>query len=299
MLLSTRRGAATFRAQVSEDIRADTVFVPFHWGGASAANALTNPALDPQSKMPAFKVCAVAVARLGAPDDDELLTRPPGPHRATRAPTQTRRSTNASNPPDVRTSRCSPRTASCKASSPSRARAWTSPRRIAPELAYVVPEGVVSQALYFRGGNSTDELVSLVLMRDGVPMRYFPIGAKSDVHVPLRVVEDIDGGSVVELRLARAGGAHRHPRDRPGPGGALMTLIDDRPATSSGSATSSGASSSSATGWPAPGRSRRSSPAAARSCSTSRCSATSRTATTTGSCSATSCRARRATTTST
>ena len=32
-------------------------------------------------------------------------------------------------------------------------------------------------------------------------MRYFPIGAKSDVHVPLRVVEDIDGGSVVELRL--------------------------------------------------------------------------------------------------
>ena len=39
-------------------------------------------------------------------------------------------------------------------------------------------------------------------MRDGVPMRYFPIGAKGDVHVPLRVVEDIDGGSVVELHLA-------------------------------------------------------------------------------------------------
>ena len=39
-------------------------------------------------------------------------------------------------------------------------------------------------------------------MRDGVPMRYFPIGAKSDVHVPLRVVEDIEGGSVVELQLS-------------------------------------------------------------------------------------------------
>ena len=38
-------------------------------------------------------------------------------------------------------------------------------------------------------------------MRDGVPMRYFPIGAKGDVHVPLRVVEDIDGGSVIELQL--------------------------------------------------------------------------------------------------
>ena len=61
---------------------------------------------------------------------------------------------------------------------------------------------MVAQALYFRGGNTTDELVAVVLMRDGVPMRYFPIGAKGDVHVPLRVVEDIDGGSVVELRLA-------------------------------------------------------------------------------------------------
>jgi assimilatory nitrate reductase catalytic subunit len=32
-------------------------------------------------------------------------------------------------------------------------------------------------------------------------MRYFPIGAKCDVHVPLRVVEDIEGGSVIELYL--------------------------------------------------------------------------------------------------
>ena len=65
-----------------------------------------------------------------------------------------------------------------------------------------MPDGVISQALYFRGGNTTDELITVVLMRDGVPMRYFPIGAKSDVHVPLRVVEDIEGGSVIELAIA-------------------------------------------------------------------------------------------------
>ena len=58
--LRTRRGAAVFRAQITDAIRPDSVFVPFHWGGASNANALTNPALDPYSKMPAFKVCAVA-----------------------------------------------------------------------------------------------------------------------------------------------------------------------------------------------------------------------------------------------
>ena len=76
------------------------------------------------------------------------------------------------------------------------------PAPLADELTYLVPDGVVAQALYFRGGNTTDELVTVVLMRDGVPMRYFPIGAKGDVHVPLRVVEDIDGGSAVELRVA-------------------------------------------------------------------------------------------------
>lgn len=71
-----------------------------------------------------------------------------------------------------------------------------------PELSYVVPEGVVNQPLYYRGGNSTDELITVVLLRDGKPMRYFPIGAKGDVNVPLRVVEDIEGGSVIELHIA-------------------------------------------------------------------------------------------------
>jgi assimilatory nitrate reductase catalytic subunit len=65
---------------------------------------------------------------------------------------------------------------------------------------------MINQALYFRGGNSSSELITVVLMRNGVPMRYFPIGARSDVHVPLRVVEDIEGGSVVELYLAAPDG---------------------------------------------------------------------------------------------
>ena len=70
------------------------------------------------------------------------------------------------------------------------------PGPISADLSYLVPDGVISQALYFRGGNTTDEL-----MRGGIPMRYFPIGARSDVHVPLRVVEDIEGGSVIDLQL--------------------------------------------------------------------------------------------------
>jgi hypothetical protein len=69
-------------------------------------------------------------------------------------------------------------------------------------LSYTVPDGVTAQPVYFRGGNTTAELVYLVLMRDGQPMRYFPIGAKADVHVPLRIVEDLDSGTVLELHLA-------------------------------------------------------------------------------------------------
>jgi len=69
-------------------------------------------------------------------------------------------------------------------------------------LAYVVPDGVQAQTVYFRGGNSAGELICVVLMRDGRPMRYFPIGAKAGVHVALRVVEDLDSGTAIELQVA-------------------------------------------------------------------------------------------------
>jgi assimilatory nitrate reductase catalytic subunit len=59
--LRTRRGTARMRVRLSPEIRADTVFAPFHWGDDQTINALTNPALDPASRMPEFKVCAVAL----------------------------------------------------------------------------------------------------------------------------------------------------------------------------------------------------------------------------------------------
>jgi len=197
--LSSRRGTATFRAKVSDDIRADTVFVPFHWGGVSAANALTNPVLDRHSRMPAFKACAVNLVRLGNPDDDHLLTRPPRHHEhaAHTRPTlnQLLHPTRRKDLPMIARNHFLQGIYSFEGAG------LDKPAPLSAELSHVVPDGVISQALYFRGGNSTDELITIVLMRDGVPMRYFPIGAKSDVHVPLRVVEDIEGGSVIELAL--------------------------------------------------------------------------------------------------
>ena len=80
------------------------------------------------------------------------------------------------------------------------------PGLVDESLTYTVPPGVTAQALYFRGGNSADALVTVVLLRDGAPMRYFPIPAAGGVHVPLRVVEDLDGGTVLELHVAAAEG---------------------------------------------------------------------------------------------
>ncbi|MFF8811753.1 molybdopterin oxidoreductase family protein [Streptomyces pactum] len=60
----SRRGRAVGPARISRDIRPDTVFMPFHWAGEGRANNVTNPALDPTSRMPEFKVCAVRLERV-------------------------------------------------------------------------------------------------------------------------------------------------------------------------------------------------------------------------------------------
>jgi assimilatory nitrate reductase catalytic subunit len=63
--VTSRRGAMTLPASVVETIRPDTVFIPYHWPGAKAANQLTQRALDPLSKIPEYKVSAVRVERVG------------------------------------------------------------------------------------------------------------------------------------------------------------------------------------------------------------------------------------------
>jgi assimilatory nitrate reductase catalytic subunit len=72
--LVTRRGEAEFTVKVSQAIREDTVFAPFHWGGTRSVNRLTNPALDPVSRMPEFKVCAVRAERVDRPGDQPVAT---------------------------------------------------------------------------------------------------------------------------------------------------------------------------------------------------------------------------------
>ena len=64
--VSSRRGELTAHARVTEAVRPGALFVPFVKLAESAANFLTNPALDPGSKIPEYKVCAVRVERIPA-----------------------------------------------------------------------------------------------------------------------------------------------------------------------------------------------------------------------------------------
>ena len=61
--VSSRRGKITGKAHVSKRSDLGSVFIPFHFV-ETAANMLTNPALDPDSKIPELKVCAVRVKKL-------------------------------------------------------------------------------------------------------------------------------------------------------------------------------------------------------------------------------------------
>jgi predicted molibdopterin-dependent oxidoreductase YjgC len=62
VMVSSRRGAITLKARVTDRIIPGSIFIPFHYAEA-AANRLTNAALDPISNIPELKVCAAKVQK--------------------------------------------------------------------------------------------------------------------------------------------------------------------------------------------------------------------------------------------
>lgn len=79
-------------------------------------------------------------------------------------------------------------------------------RPVDERLSYVVPEGTRAQFVYFRGGNSTDEMIYAALLRNGESMRLFPISARGGCHVPLAVIEDLLPGTRLEIFVGAPAG---------------------------------------------------------------------------------------------
>jgi predicted molibdopterin-dependent oxidoreductase YjgC len=61
--VTSRRGGVITKAKITETVPPGVVFMTFHFS-ESAANIVTNPKLDPVSKIPEFKVAAVKVERV-------------------------------------------------------------------------------------------------------------------------------------------------------------------------------------------------------------------------------------------
>lgn len=71
-VVKSRRGNVRVKVKINYDIRERVVFLPMHWGKIlnndfSRANNLTNDIVDPVSKEPDFKYCAVQVEKYKKP----------------------------------------------------------------------------------------------------------------------------------------------------------------------------------------------------------------------------------------
>lgn len=70
--VSSRRGSIVLCARVTDKATPGVVFVPFHFAEA-AANTLTIDALDPQAKIPEYKICAVKIEPATASELEQTL----------------------------------------------------------------------------------------------------------------------------------------------------------------------------------------------------------------------------------
>ena len=92
--IASRRGRAVLPAVVTDRVRPGNCFAPFHWNDAFgeylSINAVTNDAVDPISRQPEYKACAVTLTKVA-------VARPDSARRARCAEHRPRRTSEAGN----------------------------------------------------------------------------------------------------------------------------------------------------------------------------------------------------------
>jgi len=81
-------------------------------------------------------------------------------------------------------------------------RGLNDPVALDPKADYVVPSGKRTHLVYCRVGNPSNELICLILKRDGKLTRYFPVGAKAGAQMPHALVDDLLANSEIEVVIA-------------------------------------------------------------------------------------------------
>jgi len=82
VLIESKRGSMRARAFITTIVSPGQVFVPMHY---AETNRLTYPSVDPYSRQPSYKACAVRI-KLEAPHARRLSTRPPPAQPSTGRP---------------------------------------------------------------------------------------------------------------------------------------------------------------------------------------------------------------------
>ncbi len=80
--VTSRRGSVTVKVRASDELRAGQTFMPMHWGGrfmgGGGVNTLTQRSVDPVSRQPELKHCAVQVEKIELPYRRAIMRRGDG-----------------------------------------------------------------------------------------------------------------------------------------------------------------------------------------------------------------------------
>jgi len=87
--VKSRRGSLVIKVQTSDELRGGQTFIPMHWGGRFMAglgvNVLTQRSVDPVSRQPELKHCAVQVEKVELPYRRAIMRRGDGAELLRRA----------------------------------------------------------------------------------------------------------------------------------------------------------------------------------------------------------------------
>lgn len=72
-------------------------------------------------------------------------------------------------------------------------------------LTYTVPQGCSAGVQYVRVGSTVTGITNITLLKNGKVMRYVPVAARSTVHVPLAIVDELRPGTGIEIVAAAEG----------------------------------------------------------------------------------------------
>jgi hypothetical protein len=69
-------------------------------------------------------------------------------------------------------------------------------------LTYTVPQGCTAGVQYVRAGSTAPGMANITLLQNGKVMRYVPVAARSAMHVPLAIVDELRPGTEIAIAAA-------------------------------------------------------------------------------------------------